>query len=340
MIRVKTVESMNQSTNLPKNLNAPLVANQPPPLQISNQLSSVQRSLPPIRPSSIPKNGNESEKEPAGNKANSGNPVKLWNNVMQKNNTGKSLDYLKVVMSNKEDTNTDESVFCLKQSEDLIEHATENSSTLKIGQVFECVSDEFVEDLLVDKRPNSTSPLLDNLVKEVVDNHNRSAPSPKTITTNKSASTIKFVPSSSRDNCTDYRCNICLDFNDTYDQYKSHMRIKHQYNFICENCRDCFRTRRSFDLHLNQATNLCVEAENSKRNFICIVDPPGKYLFANHSSDLIFEFILIFNNYYSSSDSHEKQQSICIQMQTLQYRIPKSTKLCAAFSTPCKNVPL
>ncbi|XP_055305382.1 uncharacterized protein LOC129570038 [Sitodiplosis mosellana] len=277
VIRVKALESMKQTNqtnaaNTPKIVNTPIATKPTAPVQRVSQPASVHR-LPTLRPSEIPKNGAESERRPiASNKKTSdNNPVKLWNNVIQKNNTGKDLDYL--VLANTEDTGADESVFCLKPTKEVIEHATENSSLLKIDQVYECVSDEFVEDLLVEKRPTSASPLLDTLVKEVADNHNKPVAIKNGVQTKRAALPLTFIPSTNN-KCTDFRCNICLDFNETFEEFKTHMFRKHQYNFLCEKCHDVFRTRQLFELHLNAATNECTNPENSKRTFICIVDPP------------------------------------------------------------------
>lgn len=255
-----TTNSSKDVTNFSRTINPST------PAPKVNQSAPVQRViLPTLRPSAVVsvKNGIESEKQPdAGNKQpTSNNPIKLWNNVMQKNNTEKDLEYL--VVANTEDASIDKSVFCLKPTNTMVEHATENSSVLKIDQVYECVSDEFVEDLLVEKRPTpSVSPLLDNLIRKQ-----------KVMQTRKPSAPINFIPPSN-DKCSDFRCNICLEFNDSYGQYKSHMSREHQYTFICENCHDVFRTRQLFDLHLNPRTMRCDCPENSKRTFICIVDPP------------------------------------------------------------------
>lgn len=277
LIRVKAIESMKEInqpnvTYPPKGVNVQkTVSNQSTPVPITGQASSVQRVnqpapaqrmvLPTLRPSVISKNRTES----------SDNPVKLWNNVMQKNHTAKDLNYL--VVANKEDANIDESVFCLKPTEEVIRDATENSSLLKIDQVYECVSEEFVEDLLIEKRSTSASPLLDTLVKEVVDNHNRPVGTKKNVQPSKSDVSPIIIPTST-DKCTDFRCNMCLDFNDTFDEYKRHMYRKHQYNYICEKCHDVFRTRHLFDNHLDPTSQMCMNAENARRTFICIVDPP------------------------------------------------------------------
>lgn len=286
VIRVKAIESMKETnqpnvTYPPKNVNVQKTVNQSTPVPVTSQPSPVQRVnqpappqkmvLPTLRPSVISKNRTEPEKSVAGNKSTSDNPVKLWNNVMQKNHTAKDLDYL--VVANKEDVNIDESVFCLKPTEEVIRDATENSSLLKIGQVYECVSDEFVTDLLIEKRPTSVSPLLDTLVKEVVNNHNRPVGTKKNMQSSKSDVPSTIIPTST-DKCTDFRCNMCLEFNDTFDEYKRHMYRKHQYNYICEKCHDVFRTRYLFDNHLDPTSQVCTNAENARRTFICIVDPP------------------------------------------------------------------
>lgn len=309
------------AANPPKILNTPKLTN-PTALTVISQPPSTHR-LPTLRPSEIAKNGSEPEKVPvAGNKKTSdNNPVKLWNNVIQKNSTRNDLDYL--VVANPEETHTDESVFCLKATKEVIEHATENSSALKIDQVYESVSDEFVEDLLVEKRPTSASPLLDTLVKEVVDNHNQPVAAKNgAVQIKKLANPLTFIPSTNN-KCTDFRCNICLAFNETIDEFKTHMCYQHHCNFICEKCHDSFRTHQLYDLHLSPITKECVNPENAKRTFICIVDPPVILM----KSNKVFAFrckycsVAFHNqrNYVQHAQRHAKlfRCKLCPQAKTM-----------------------
>lgn len=294
------------------------IASAPKNVSISTKVYSPRVNKPSVaKPIEKSKNGIEKDGQAVTiNGTKSALPVKLWNKVMQINTTEKTLDYL--VVSNKDDANKNNSVFCLKQTEEVIEHATENSSTLKIGQVFECVSDEFVEDLLVEKSdqipastaftpvaPNKTpSTLLDTLVKEVAGKRSNPSDVQKGQT-----KTLTFVPSSNSA-CTDFRCNICLYFNDTFDEYKAHMCRTHHYNYVCEKCHDVFRTQRTFDLHLD-STGTCTHPENMRRIFICIVDPPVILM----KNNKVFAFrckhcsLAFYNqrNYVQHAQRHAKQ---------------------------------
>lgn len=277
MIRVKAIESMKEvnrpnSINVPKAMSASGNGSAP---KIVNSVRVLSSPTTQIRTSIVQKPSTVAKDQSTSNVVgNSDQPVKLWNNVMQKN-TDKTLDYL--VVSNKEDASKDNAVFCIKPTEELIENAKENGSALKIDQVYECVSDEFVEDLLIEKRAHSStvsntssSPLLDTLVNEV--QNTAAAPKQTNKDTAKSSERkVKFSPT--EEDCLDYRCNMCLQFNQSFAEYKSHMMQWHCYNHVCDTCRGVFKSRHQYHDHLD-ASMKCVEKENASRSFVCIVDPP------------------------------------------------------------------
>lgn len=292
-IRVKTIESLKE--NRPNVANPPKVVTAAKTIvaqKLTNPPMGVKKILLPIKKfvdKPTEKTDTEVNRVPGATTNDSNQPVKLWNNVMQQNSCGKQLEYMVVADKNNEEGNGDESVFCLKLAEEVIENSKENnSSSLKIDQVYECVSDEFVEDLLIERSaksaeaqsvrsqslaltptpPPSTatmpqqspSPLLDSLLSEVQ------------TPTNKNPTKLTFARPSDAD-CSDYRCNICLQFNGTFVEYKSHMINKHQYRLVCEKCREAFRSQIMYEGHLD-SNDKCVQRENASRNFICIVDPP------------------------------------------------------------------
>ncbi|XP_031628688.1 uncharacterized protein LOC116344339 [Contarinia nasturtii] len=268
-IRLKSIDSLKETSksitaNTPKTTSTPKVV-------------PVQKTVQGRAPVQKVNNGHEKNQQPVTytNKSTSTPTptpaptptVKLWNNVIQNNATEKDFDYL--VVANKEEANKDNSVFRLKPTNEMIEHASgSTSSSLKIQQVFECVTDEFVEDLLVEKeKPPATksnkepSPPVDTILEQVVNNQNAQ--------TNKA---ITFVPTSNGQ-CTDYRCNICLLFNDTYNDYLAHMCRVHQCNYVCRKCHEGFERKIAKLQHL-EPNGVCTRPENAQRSFICIVDPP------------------------------------------------------------------
>lgn len=287
-IRVKALESMTESI-------------QPPVVNASNSSHTVKivnGSLPfkkPNVPLSIKMSTKTSQPASITNATNKPNdvgqpkpPVKLWNDVMQKN-AKKPIELL--VISNGNQTNKDNSVICLKPTEQRnIENAKENSSALKIGQVFESVSDEFVEDLLVEKA-SSLSPMLDTLVKQIATDQNGSKPAKgvpdanlNRVHLNDTDANRTRIIYEANEACFDYRCNICLQFNDSFTEFKSHMFRIHQYALTCQACHESFITRSEYNDHLTNAT--CRHQPNSKRSFICIVDPPVVLM----KNDKVFAF--------------------------------------------------
>lgn len=279
-IRVKAIESLkelNQSVPSNNSTNAVKIVNGTVSMKTPNLPLSVKVSTRPVLRPAIPMNTNAVE-----NRSNaSDQPVKLWNDVIQKNAPSKKQLEL-LVITNGSKATMDESIICLKPTKNnVIENATDNSSSLKIGQVYESVSDEFVEDLLIDKTASVTSPspMLDTLVKEITTEQNKAKDAAKIPDANlekcniddTSANQIRII-NDSHEACFDFRCNICLHFSETFNQFKEHMLNCHQYSFTCQICHEPFITRIEYNGHIRNGA--CYKAPNSKRSFICIVDPP------------------------------------------------------------------
>lgn len=71
----------------------------------------------------------------------------------------------------------------------------------------------------------------------------------------------------------DYRCNMCLAFNDDFDMFKQHMKVKHRAVFVCDVCHLSFLSKTPFDIH--KFTKQCdVSKINSLRKFTTLIDPP------------------------------------------------------------------
>lgn len=284
-IRVKTVESLqnsNQQSNSSENARSdhayavakkrttvnPVVRSTPINQSVISGQSNGSSNGPPNGSSNwVPVKGippkvvvNSAPKEQQ--------PVKLWNNMMQINSK-KPLE-LKITVQKNRPTydKTSRKLPVLQPTEELIENTDESGSLLKIDQVYESVSEEFVEDLLEDitnpsrESSESSSPLLDTLVKEVETDDS---------TSNKNV--VTFVHEKA-ESCLDYRCSICLVFNSTYRQYQQHMLNEHDHSFICEQCHSPFTTQNMFVQHLNESGGKCCRSTNSDRPYICIVDPP------------------------------------------------------------------
>lgn len=343
MIRVKTFESMKRPNPPPVVVNTKTMSTTTNPAPVPQIINSVKvTSSPAVQISTEtvqrPSNANSYENHnlstgtiasATDNNPTPPPPVKLWNKVIEEKSTGKPLDYL--VVSNKNvASNTDKSVYCIKPTKDLIANANANgSSSLKIDQVFECVSPEFVEDLLVEKqqaaaRPTpppktvSPSPLLDTLVNEVQQSAAQKQANKRNETTTEKDLTFACA---SDDSCSDYRCNICLKFNKSFTDHKLHMLQTHNCGFVCERCRDVFRNRSAYDAHMD-ASGQCGQRENTSRSFICIVDPPGwlsNIIFCAVYS-LLFDLLsinpkcILFFYFSFVSDFDEEQQGVCVQM--------------------------
>lgn len=288
IIRVKAMESLREKTPSPV-VNAPSNSN---PVKIVNGTLSLRQPNEevPIKMSQVA----TTNKSSAVGQQTYGQKVTLWNKVINNNKINeKPLELL--VITNGKEVNKDKDVFCLKPTEaNNIENATNNSSSLKIGQVFECVSDEFVEDLLGDKRttapsPNA-SPPLDTLVKEISSDQTEPQISKrvegivsKTVDIGDTSAHQFRIVHDADENCFDYRCNECLKFNETFPEFKTHMFRVHQYPLTCQKCHQSFITRQNFQSHLSNG--ICTSVANSNRSFVCIVDPPvilmkNNYVFA------------------------------------------------------------
>lgn len=291
-IRVKAIESMKE-TNPPTAVNAANKANAPNnanPVKIVNGLKPFR--MPAIPMSITVKSGLDTAKtQSAAGQRTMENGVRLWNKVNEKTPT-KPIEIL--VISNGSQTNKDKSVICLKPTEENnIENATNNSSSLKIGQVYECVSDAFVEDLLDERNTQkaSPSPLLDTLVEEIVQTPTRAkqteciqdANSNQMDAENSDFNNVRIVYEEN-ETCFDYRCNICLQFNKSFPEFKAHMFRTHKYALTCQTCHESFITRDEYFHHMERA--VCRNPPNSKRQFVCIVDPPTVLM----RNDTVFAF--------------------------------------------------
>lgn len=223
-------------------------------------------------------------------------PVKLWNNMMSKATVEPSL---KVHVS----TRNSLQGFTAIQENPVENDANDGTSLLKIGQVFEGVSDDFVEDLFLETAvpsspstqtmsaptPPSTpqplqmqplqssSPLLDTLVKEMEHDPNNGI---QTATVNDDNVKLVTIVQNDDKSCADYRCNICLNFNDSKLQYREHMLRKHGFRVICERCHDAFNHQQAFIDHFKYDSSdgvgsmKCALSANANRTYICIVEPP------------------------------------------------------------------
>lgn len=240
-------------------------------------------------------------------------PVKLWNNMMM---TKATAEPLKVHVSVKMRTEDNETRFPMHQRQQqqsqpqpLHENPIENgaldgASVLKIGQVFEGVNENFADDIFNESNieptpqyPNQTTgSLLEALAREV-DHNNQSnnningkaataAPQPQpqkvltqrriVITDEDDDSPVTIIQNDDK-NCSDYRCNMCLTFNDSLDTYRDHMWLKHEVNLICERCHGAFSHELAFQNHLETSANGSIEcplSSNAARTYICIVEPP------------------------------------------------------------------
>lgn len=226
-------------------------------------------------------------------------PVKLWNNMMPTHTKPTPLKVHVSVKTRNESQEPGNGTLSppKEQSaqENLIENAVneanDGASMLKIGQVFEGVNEDF-EDLFLET--DITPSMLEEAVKDMEHdtptkrNNNNDAvtmPRPKVATapkpvvlTDDNDKLVTIVQNNDK-SCNDYRCNICLTFNDSLEQYRDHMDTKHAFKFTCENCHDAFGAYSAFYNHLksdNQTLGSlrCTLSANAKRTYICIVEPP------------------------------------------------------------------
>lgn len=228
-------------------------------LSNAQAVKPIDKPALPVQPNNLlVQNGNGKQRSVAM-KSSSARPPKLWNNVMQTNDNGKEWDV--VMVANSQKTTQNNSVFDIQTN--VIENATTNSSTLKIGQVFGSVSEDFVEELLVekDKSAGAENSLLDSM--EMTKKNNSIVDEDPT--------QINIIPSSDEKGL-DYRCNTCLEFNETFADYSYHMMSVHGDLHACENCSQTFESWELFDKHFFRGQ--CIATANVRRMFICIVDPP------------------------------------------------------------------
>lgn len=308
-IRVKAIESMKEKMD-----DKPMVNIQPQqPVVRPQQQHAVAKkrvTLPPVLKTTsyyMPKPYDENNLRKQSAAVTNQQPVKLWNNVTQKEQAPPSLtvhfgstkNNLTAIIrkspppgnmkqytnrANKTSSNPP------RNAVPIVENAVDNASVLKINQVFEGVDDDFVEDLLHDNNSQASSsvdvqsPMFDNLVKEVV--KEKQIVEPYTL-----SNSVKIIEGTDQ-SCLDYRCNICLTFNDSYDAYRLHVARAHGLNFTCDKCHSSFDTLPVFRKHFP-----CKSTANASRSFICIVDPPiilmkNKKVFAfrcKHCKDVAFQ---------------------------------------------------
>lgn len=257
MIRCKTFESLKETNG--GNTQHQAVAKK----RVTMQQQQPVKKLIPIAPN--PNKPSLRTYPAVESQPSAKQPIKLWNNVMQQKENP-PVDVLFTLRNCGSDTNG--SVNQLHEQTLQIENATENSSTLKINQVFEGVSEHFGENFLLDQtvevHTQSPSPLLDNLVKEIASDKQP----------NDACDVIALVKDSD-ERCADYRCNICLVFNDSFTAYKVHMAKSHGFNIICSTCHNGFANAQSYTYHIRvSGGSVCELTPKSNRPFICIVDPP------------------------------------------------------------------
>lgn len=350
-IRVKTFESMTGVNEQPQRL--------PVTSQQTNAVAKKRTSMPPRLSTNFVKESSTNDESQAKRQlavATNQQPVKLWNNVIQRdltptplevhfqvNNYNRKEDHLYSSVGESTSTvnNGDESHlrFTMKQcgpnkvpnpsdsnmrnstqnnqthstmkrmdanqivstkplrkSHPVIEQAVNNSSTLKIGQVFECVNDDFVEDLLELEKTAQSPPsencetsLFDDLLEEIV----KEKPTTQPVT---SLSNSVRIVQGADESCSDYRCNICLEFSDSLQDYKLHMERSHALRWVCDKCHGGFLRLADYNNHMSTG-RACRLSANASRSFICIVDPPiilmkNQKVFAfrcKHCKDVAFQ---------------------------------------------------
>lgn len=285
-------------------------------------------------------------------------PVKLWNNVMLQ--TPKEPLRIHVSVKTRE-TGQGSSNLKLPSKETQKQYPIENDandgvSSLKIGQVFEGVNEDMVDELqIVPLSPSSSSPspspqpvasptpttisqpptpqpafaiksiqsaspLLDTLVKEIAHDTNGIQTA---YLTDESVKLVTIVRSDDK-SCADYRCNICLTFNDSNVQYREHMQRKHGFRVVCEQCHEAFNHQQAFLNHLKVDSDSgvtisgrplfkskCSLSANASRTYICIVEPPiilmrneKVFAFRCKYCDLAFQ---TQRNYVQHAQRHAKQ---------------------------------
>lgn len=198
-------------------------------------------------------------------------PVKLLNQIHAPDSKANdSLELIAIPNTNSKD----QTVFSLTSNNI---NSTNNCSTLKIGQVFESVNDEFVEKLLIQNQSQSKNE--SDPKKEILIQVSTSPTSKQTISAKNTLKrgTIRFVPQTDQ-RCLDFRCNLCLTFTDTMYAYKDHMFSIHGFTIVCDICHEPFKTRQTYEEHRATCSSSNISAS---RPYICIVDPPVVLLKGN-----------------------------------------------------------
>lgn len=277
-------------------------------------------------------------------------PVKLWNNMMIQ--TPKEPFKIQVSVQTREvgqrNSNLKFPSEEAQKQKPIENDASDAASALKIGQVFEGVNEDMVEMLQMfpsspslspapspSPQPVSTptpppptpqpafaiksvqstgSPMLDTLVKEITHDNNGMQTA---YLTDESVKLVTIVQSDDK-SCADYRCNICLTFNDSNLQYCEHMLRKHGFRVICEQCHEAFNHQQAFIHHMKVDFSggagrslKCSLPANAGRTYICIVEPPiilmrdeKVFAFRCKHCDLAFQ---TQRNYVQHAQRHAKQ---------------------------------
>lgn len=273
-------------------------------------------------------------------------PVKLWNNMM----TNKApLEPLRIHVSvktrelNQGDNNSNATLSLqTSQEKPIEENASDGGSMLKIGQVFQGVNEDMVDLLQMVPSSSQTppaptpqppsppppftiqsvqsaSPMLDTEIEHNQDNDNTNGT--QTAYLNDDNVKLVTIVQNGDKNCDDYRCNICLTFNDSNTQYREHMLRQHGYKIICDRCHDAFNYQHEYMKHLKidesagdggrERTLKCSLSANANRTYICIVEPPiilmrneKVFAFRCKHCDLAFQNQ---RNYVQHAQRHAKQ---------------------------------
>lgn len=83
---------------------------------------------------------------------------------------------------------------------------------------------------------------------------------------------VNLVRSEPTQECLDFRCNHCLQYNENLMQLKSHMARIHDETFLCDTCHRSFKLFDSYQSHQN--VKCCAAAANSSRKYTSLIDPP------------------------------------------------------------------
>lgn len=240
-----------------------------PPMKATESPNPLLKEIAPIQKS------NESTSI-----RNADAPVKLWNSIMQPTDVDPNSSLELMVVSSKEDKSRENTIYSLKTNGK--QSAVSEKPPLQIDQVFEGVNDDFVKNLLANKSkkfqeiqhnpPTKLAKVSSNTNQNEISNNARR------IKANESMSEMPTVndPVSGKRkpdmHGMDLRCNYCLESSDSFYEHKTHMNMKHGYTFVCDICREPFKTRSAYDAHHSRKS--CVNNLNASRPYICIVEPP------------------------------------------------------------------